>query len=78
VCVVLYVGGDFNCFVAFFVIDVDVIIWPEDAQKYVSCGSCVLFSFCYSIFVLVLVASVLYCNFQLYRTDGRTSNRISG
>ena len=44
VCVVLYVGGEFACFVAFYFIDVDVFIRPEDAQKYVSFRSFVLFS----------------------------------
>ena len=39
VCVVLYVGGEFACFVAFYFIDVDVLIRPEDAQKYVSSRS---------------------------------------
>ena len=43
-CVVLYVGGEFACFVAFYFIDVDVLIRPEDAQKYVSSRSCLLLS----------------------------------
>ena len=58
VCVVLYLGGEFACFVAFYFIDVDVLIRPEDAQKYVSSRSCVLFSFCDSSRELYI------CNFS--------------
>ena len=43
-CVVLYVGGEFACFVAFCFISVDVFIRPEDAQNYVSFRSFVSFS----------------------------------
>jgi len=75
--VVLYVGGELVCFVASFFIDVDVLIWPEDAQKYVSCSSCIIFPLLFDI-CFGRVASVIYCNFQLYRSDGRTSNRING
>ena len=43
-CVVFYVDGEFAWFGAFYFIDVDVFIKPEDAQKYVSSRSFVLFS----------------------------------
>lgn len=45
VCRVMFVGGKFACSVAFYFIDVDVLIRPGDAQKYVSRRLFVLFSF---------------------------------
>ena len=42
-CVVLCVGGKFAFTFAFYFLDVDILIRPEDAQKYVSGRSFVLF-----------------------------------
>ena len=41
---VMCVGERFACSIAFYFIDVDVLIRPGDAQKYVSRRSFVLFS----------------------------------
>jgi len=48
----LCVGGKFTFTFAFYFLDVDILIRPEDAQKYVSGRLFVLF-FCNSIFVRV-------------------------
>ena len=58
-CVVLCVGERFACSVAFYFIDVDVLIRPGDAQKYVSRRSFVLFSFVSLYLFRVRVASFL-------------------
>ena len=50
----------FACSVAFYFIDVDVLIRPGDAQKYVSRRSFVLFSFVTLYLFRVRVASFLY------------------
>ena len=57
---VMCVGERFACSVAFYFIDVDVLIRPGDAQKYVSRRSFVLFSFVPLYLFRVRVASFLY------------------
>ena len=54
------VGEKFACSVAFYFIDVDVLIRPGDAQKYASRRSFVLFSFVTLYLCRVRVASFLY------------------
>ena len=56
---VMCVGERFACSVAFYFIDVDVLIRPGDAQKYVSRRSFVLFSFVSLYLFRVRVASFL-------------------
>ena len=71
-CVVLCVGGKFACTFAFYFLDVDILIRPEDAQKYVSGRSFVLFFFCNSIFVRV--ASFTFVTFSCTEpTEGRVT-----
>ena len=55
------VGERFACSVAFYFIDVGVLIRPGDAQKYVSRRSFELFSFVTLYLFRVRVASFLYC-----------------
>ena len=57
---VMCVGERFACSVAFYFIDVDVLIRPGDAQKYVSRRSFVLFAFVTLYLFRVRVASFLY------------------
>ena len=57
---VMCVGEKFACSVAFYFIDVDVLIRPGDAQKYVSRRPFGLFSFVTLYLFRVLVASFLY------------------
>ena len=57
---VMCVGERFACSVAFYFIDVDVLIRSGDAQKHVSRRSFVLFSFVTLYLFRVRVASFLY------------------
>ena len=57
---VMCLGEKFACSVAFYFIDVDILIRPGDAQKYVSRHSFVLFSFVTLYLFRVRVASFLY------------------
>ena len=57
---VMCVGEKIACSVAFYFIDVDVLIRPGDAQKYVSRRPFGLFSFVTLYLFRVLVASFLY------------------
>ena len=54
------VDEKFACSVAFYFINVDVLIRPGDAQKYVSRRSFVLFSFVTLYLFRVRVTSFLY------------------
>ena len=68
------VSEKFACSVAFYFIDVDVLIRPGDAQKYVSRHSFVLFPFVTLYLFRVRVASFLYLflYFSAVPTGGRT------
>ena len=57
---VMCVGEKFASSVAFYFINVDVLIRPGDAKKYVSRRSFVLFSFVTQYLLRVRVASFLY------------------
>ena len=75
-CALCCLSQKFACSVAFYFIDIDVLIRPGDAQKYVSRRSFVLFSFVTWYLFRARVASFLYifCNFQLYRpAEGRVT-----
>ena len=76
-CVVLCVGERFACSVAFYFIDVGVLIWPGDAQKYVSRRSFVLFSFVTLYLLRVRVASFLYCVIFSCTNRRKTCYRIN-
>ena len=69
------VGKMFACSVAFYFIDVDVLIRPGDAQKYCKSSLICIVFLCNFIFVSGSSRELfVFCKFQLYRpAEGRVT-----